>query len=251
MNDSDEILIERYLDEELALSERKEFEQRLETDPKFKEEFLTSVASRKLITEAGRLDFISKLEDFDRQSEDASVAPKVTPLWIKRALPIAAMLVVFFGVYQFLILDKSMSSSEVYDTYFQNYNGPTAVRDVHKNGTMNWELAAMDYRDKNYKDALYHFELAEREMPSANRNFYIAMSAMSMSEPDYQKALENFDLVLQSDNDYREQSLWYKGLLLLKMKRADAAKDIFKEIVAAGSYKAVSAQQILDTKIED
>ena len=250
MTNSPNIEIERYLTKQMTVSEAKDFEHLLDTNIELKESYKASLAVNELITEAGRLELKSTLDSFDSQIT-SSEGGRIIPLWVKRALPIAALLVVFLGVYQFGVFNTSLNASEVYDLNFETYASPSVVRDSNENMQSNWEVGAQLYRDKQFELAIEKFTSTQSDVPKYLISFYVGVSALSMTQPDYQMAITHFDQVLNMDNDYREQAKWYKGLVLLKIDRKAEALEIFKSIAESESYNSEKASGILKTKFKD
>ena len=243
--------IERYIAGKMSELEAKEFRNLLASDEDLAEEYRANLEAHQLIKEAGRLELKDTLESFDQEMNASSRTVKVMPLWVKRALPIAAMLVIFFGVYQLMMLNTPISGNEVYDTYFEAYSNPSVVRSSENLSLNNWEMGANYYRDKDFENAILYFEKSKLEVPNYLSSFYIGVSSMALEFPNYRKALENFEMVLTSDNDYHLQALWYKGLTLLELDRMDDSKLIFKLIVKDKGFNYLKAEEILNLKIEN
>jgi tetratricopeptide (TPR) repeat protein len=248
MNDVEQ-LIERYLSNKMTEPEVKEFQNRLQSKAKFASEYEKTIAAHQLITEAGRLNLKQKLEDFDADTKPEIAASKVLPLWIKPVLRIAAVFLVSFGIYQF-VFNQSVTTNDIYNDYFVVYNSPSAIRDSETKTKINWQNASQLYQDKKYSEAIAFFIKAESETPNYQVSFYKAMSYVSQYKPNFDKALQNFETVLKTDNDYQQQALWYKALILLKLNDKENAFKIFKSIVKSKSYNFKKAEEILDLKIK-
>ncbi len=243
--------IERYIAKEMSEEEAKEFKNLLASDKKLAEEYSSTLAAHQLIKEAGRLELKDTLESFDQEMESSSKTVKVIPLWVKRALPIAAMLVVFFGIYQFMNLNNTITGNEVYNTYFEMYSSPSLVRDSENSILVNWENAANYYREGDFENAITFFEKTDNEVPIYLSSFYIGISSMAQETPNYKIALENFETVLNIDNDYKQQASWYKGLALLELNRKEEALLIFKSISKSKEYNYLMAEEIINLEIEN
>jgi len=241
--------IEKYIEGKMTAEELQAFEQQLTIDTALANAYEAEIVARQLITEAGRLDLKETLEVFDAEMEHSPGQGGVIPLWMKRVLPVAAMFVIFIGVYQIILID-STTSSEVYDTYFETYAAPSVLRDVGIDESINWEMATNLYAAKNYRDAVLYFAKAEGEVPVYLSEFYKGMSNMNLDAPYYQRAINAFDIVLQTDNDYRQQAQWYKALALLGINNKEEAIAIFNSIVENRSYNYMKAEEILKLKWE-
>lgn len=246
--------IENYIDGKMNPQEMEAFGQRLKMDTTLAEAYENELNARKLITEAGRLDLKDTLESFDLEMENASNASdpktgKVIPLWMKRILPIAAMLVVFIGAFQMLQND-SMTTSEAYDTYFNTYEAPSVVRDGAGDELINWETASRLYSEKKYREAIPYFTKSGGEVPQYLSEYYKGMSNLNLDGAYYQRAIKALDIVLETDNDFREQAQWYKALTLLKMNKKEEAIAIFESIVENKTFKYQQAEEILKLNLK-
>ncbi len=248
MNTSIEYMMERYILNKMSAKEAQDFDRLLASDPNFAKEFENTLAAHQLITQAGRIELKDKLESFEKRKSSTFSDKILISTWVKRALPIAAILIVFFGVYQFVILNNDITGGEIYNTYYENYSNPSVVRDSETSTQVNWEEAASLYREKDFENAITFFK--KSEVPSYLSAFYIGMSSLPKKDPNFEKTSENFEIVLDSDNDYRQQTLWYKGLTLLKLNRKEEAKKLFNKIVKEKGYNYLKAEEIINLDIK-
>ena len=251
MTNSEEVLFDRFITKKMSSDEAREFEQRLASDSDFSENYRETLAVHKLIEEAGRVELKKTLETFENETITTSSEKKTIPLWVKRSLPIAAILIAFFAVYQFGIQNRSLTATEVFESNFDVYGAPSSLRDGDLSAYPNWNIATKAYREAHYEEAITQFSQVETDVAPSLVSFYTALSAMSQTTPDYELALQNFDAVLETDNDYRQQASWYKALILLKMQRQKEASDIFEEIVKTQSFNFHKAEVILNLDIKN
>jgi tetratricopeptide (TPR) repeat protein len=235
----------------MSPDEARIFEELLNKDTELKTNYQDTLTARRLIIEAGRMDLKSAYESFDTELKPVFVEKNIMPLWIKRSLPIAAVLVVFFGIYQFGFFSKSLSNSEVFSYNFETYAAPSTLRNNESNVPVEWASATDYYRNQEYEKALALYDKVEADIPSYMVFFYKGMSYMAQSKPNYILALQNFKIVQESDNDFRQQALWYQGLALLKLDKRQEALEIFKEISESKFYNFEKADAILTTKFKD
>ena len=245
--DNIEELIDRYLSKSMTVIEVKDFENLLKVDKTLHAEYLKSVAARKFIEEAGRLEL---REQFDAFESEAQISEKtMIPVWFKRTMAMAAVFIVVFGLYQ-VVFNSVISADGVFESYFETYKAPSVERNSETTSNTNLQLAMKAYEVKNYEEAIVFFAKVEGETNYVT-SFYKGLSYLSSKNPDYKQALQNFDNVLQNDNDYNQQALWYKGLTLLKLKETDKALKVFQKIKEAASYNHTKAAEILDETIKD
>jgi len=241
--------IERYIEDRMSSEEKISFQKRLSEETELAESLRAELEARSLVTDAGRLEVLETLEGYESEMNN-SKSGVVIPLWTKRLLPIAAMLVIFFGVYNFFIGNK-LTTTQVYETYFETYDGPSNLRSVEGNDLVEWDTASKLYSEKKYGEALGHFTKAEGQVPQYLVHYYRAMCDLNIDAPYYQRAINKLDLVLETDNDFHEQALWYKALALLNTQRKQEAFDVLELLVERNGYKATEAKKILETKLKD
>jgi len=246
--DKNQHIIAAYLEQTMTSEERQAFEQRLAQEPLLVEAYESEVVAREFLKEAGRLDLKNTLEELDAEMENEPIQKKIVPLWAKHAMRVAALLIVFAGVYQVFLTFGGVNTSEVYDTYFEVYNAPSLERDVSE--SPNWKLVIASYRNEAYEEAIASLQKSQGEVPDYLIAFYTGISEMAQRQPDLDKAIRSFDEVLATDNDYHQQAEWYKALALLKMENEEEALILLRRIVAAKNYQHEAAAAILKLDIK-
>lgn len=243
--DNAEELIDRYLSESMTEVEVKDFENLLKVDKVLHAEYVRTLAAHKLIEEAGRLELREKLDVFE--SDEQVVDKTIIPLWFKRTMAIAAVFIVVFGLYQ-VVFNSTISSDAVFESYFETYKAPSVERNSETTLDTNLQSAMKAYETKAYDEAIILFNKVE-DKTNYVTSFYKGLSYLSSKSPNYNLALQNFESVLQTDNDYNQQALWYKGLTLLKLKETGKALEVFQTIVETASYNYAKAKEIVNENI--
>lgn len=234
-------MIERYLKGDMNQIEKNDFEDRLRHDAKLAEAFEHTKTAHQFIHQAGRLDLKKKLASFDEEIEQEE--KRVFPMWVKRAISVAAVLLISIGIYQFFIKESNTKSTgEIYAEYFTGYSGPGVLRNSNQD-LPHWKEATKLYYEKKYEEAIPNFEKAKA--PPYASSFYIGLSHMLKDTPNFEEAIGSFNVVLESNNDFFHQALWYKGLSLLKLKEKEKASAIFKSVRANKQYKFKEAEEII------
>ncbi len=245
--DNIEELIDRYLSKSMTAIEVKDFENLLKTDTTLHAEYVKSIAARKFIEEAGRLELREKFDVFE--SEELTGEKAIIPLWFKRTMATAAVFIVLFGLYQ-VVFNSTISSDAVFESYFETYKAPSVERNSETTLDTNLQSAMKAYEAKSYEEALQFFDKLE-DKTNYVANFYKGLSYLSSKDPNYKQALQSFEIVLQTDNDYNQQALWYNGLTLLKLKETDKALKVFQKIKETTSYNHEKAVEIVAKNIEN
>lgn len=246
MNEEIELLIERYLKDEMSSEERNQFENRLTSDPELLEAYEITQAAHKLVEEAGRLDLKQTLEGF----EDRAKKSRVIKLPMRAFARIAAVLVLAIGAYMFFNFGGSMTKDEAFESYFEPYANPSVLRSSDEE-TINWNKAVQSYNTGDYDLALEYFERAGGDVHYTTVEFYQGMSYLLMDYPDFTDAEYYFNQVREDDSDFKEQANWYYGLVVMKQGKNREAEQVFKEIVKNKSYNHRNAKKLLNMKIKD
>ncbi len=249
MDESREIQIERYILKTMTDDEALEFESKLASDPELRHEYEATLAARQLITEAGRQEIKASLESLEKEITQEIPTGRVMPLWVKRALPIAAMLVIFFSIYLFTESQRTQTAQAVFSDYFETYQAPGAVRNDNGEELTQWNSAIELYKSRKFEEVLSALDTIEEDVPEYLVSFYEGVSAMSVDPPNNDRALSAFNSVMTSDNDYVQQSRWYKGLTLLQKGSIEEARAVFETIVAQKGYRHQEASKILKKEI--
>ncbi|MBT8255454.1 MAG: hypothetical protein KJO23_02850 [Bacteroidia bacterium] len=236
--------IERYLHGKMGGEELLAFDLRLQKDKELANLLQEEQLARKVIREAGRLELKETLQEFENEMPARNMRPRVIPLWIKRAFPVAAMVIIFFGLYQ-VFKQNTMTPEVAFDTYFESYAAPSVLRDNEGSAMMNWKQATQLFSDGDYQEAAIYFDRSVGEVPSYQAEFYKGLSQLSMEAPYFQRAVNSFDRVLETDNDFVQQARWYKALALIGMNKQSEAQPLLKEIVANEAYNHQQAAELL------
>lgn len=243
--------IESYLKGTMNPEEKQAFEKELASDEDLRTSLEEYRLSYKYIEELGRLDLKDRLREIDASMVKDSETGKVIPLWVKRALQVAAVALVAFGLFRVFGPSPSLTTDEAFSEYFNTYNSPGVLRDTNASQTLHWQKGVEFYDNGRFDEAIKEFEHPEAGIPNYLRSFYLGVSYLSQEVPAPGRALDAFDAVLETENDYMEQARWYKALSLIGLKRIEEARTILKDIVSSGAYNKAQAEKLLGEKIED
>ncbi len=237
--------IEDYLDGLMTESDRQELEAEFQKEGLLKEELDLSKEARDLVNIAGRKHLKSKFDSFEE--ELSSKQPRIQSART-RWISIAASLLVLITAGFWLLHQNNNTPEGLFANHFEPFRPPINIRSSEPNTQNIWEDARVAYAEKDYELAADRFKqvLEKNAQVEYLTQFYLGLSLLSKNTVETERAVIAFDRVLQSDNDYREQALWYKGLSFLKMGKIEEAKIIFIEIFDNQSFNHKKAKQILD-----
>jgi len=240
MKASNEGLIKRkILNELLEDDEKLAFNQLLETDETFNQDYNKAQSLADYIADESLFNFRDKLDDISSQFRQNEVKKRTIP--IKRMYTIAsiaASIIILFGSYIFLqrqqkIEDLFQSYYDVDEVYLNTRSGNSTTTDLLEQGLMLFE------KDK-YQESINYFD----QLPtSVTALYYSGVAHMEIEE--YEVAIFKFDQVIVGYlNVFHDQAQWYKGLCLMKQEKLSDAKDIFTRISLSESYYKGKATEL-------
>lgn len=135
-----------------------------------------------------------------------------------------------FGGY-FIAFNQSLSSNELYDLHFYPYENVVApiVRSQEKRSQK--ETVFAYYELGEYQKAIKGFNqlTTQDSIDITTINFYKANAYLQLKE--YEKAKPLFAKIVANDNkEWQAESLWYLGLISLKLNEVETAKKYFQEL---------------------
>lgn len=232
------IAFENYLNNEMTLEDKIDFENQLQSDETFKKQF----ELYKETTQFLELKFSNETIDFKENLKSISAShfadstqnkPKVISLQSKW-FAIAAMLVVFIGVWYL-----NSNGNPSYSDFNQHENANFTER-----SEVNPELkVAQDYFNaKDFQKASESFAKIEN-LTNPEIQLYYAISLIEMD--DYLKAKILLENISQGNSVYKEDAIWYLALSSLKQKKYEDSKKYLQQI-SEDSEKYSQAQKLLN-----
>jgi len=106
---------------------------------------------------------------------------------------------------------------------------PPSATELYANATRDRSTGHLDLALREFSDYLTYYGNAEY---APNAQYYIAF--IHYSQGDYEKALKEFDLVLEKyadDNNKKPESMFYKGMTLVRLGRRTQGAEEFKEFL--------------------
>jgi hypothetical protein len=222
MNEERYILFDQYLQGELTIDAKNDFEKQLLEDSEFASEFETFKNVQFQL--ANKFGFEQEREAFKQNvaaisNKHFNNKPKVIGLkpWY---LAVAASVAVLFGLFFF-----NYNQNPVFGDYNNPEQASFAVR-----GTINETLkeAETAYNKKRYNTAIPLFETVLQKQKTAEIQFFYGVSLLE--ESHYLKAEAIFNELKAGNSVYKEKAVWYLALSKLKQKDYEACKKILETI---------------------
>lgn len=222
MSEERYILFDQYLQDELTIDAKNDFEKQLSENPEFASEFemfknVQSQLEHKFGLEQERAAFKENLTNISNQHFNKK--PKVIGLkpWYFAA---AASVVVLFGLFFFNYNQNPA---------FADYNDPEHASFTER-GTVDEALKGAEtaYNNKRYNEAIPFFETVLQKQKTAEIQFFYGVSLLE--ESHYKKAETVFNELKSGTSAYKEKAVWYLALSKLKQKDYDGCKEILQTI---------------------
>lgn len=228
---------EKYLLNEMTAEEKSVFENKLQTDDNFSEQFqiykeTTQFLELKFSKEA--VDFKQNLKVIGSNHFGKPVTKKSKVISLQsKWFAVAAMLVVFMGVWYF-----NQSGNPTFSDY-NNYNEAQFIERSDTN--QNLVDAQTFFNAKNYKKASQSFAKIE-DLTNPELQLYYGISLIETD--DYAKASVLLTNISQGNSVYKEEAIWYLALSSLKQKDYKTCKKQL-ELISHDSEKYNQAQKLL------
>ncbi|WP_163409128.1 tetratricopeptide repeat protein [Flavobacterium ajazii] len=223
MNEEMYILFDQYLQNEMTIEERTNFERQLAEDELMASSFeafkeMHFQLANKFGIAQEREAFKANLKTIS-EANFKSAQPKVIQFkpWYFAA---AASVAVLFGLFFF---------NQNADPNFEDFNHPEQAYFTER-GNLDAVLKQAEgaFNTKNYKTAIPLFEtvLKEKKTPEIQYFYGIAL----LEENQFAKAETVFNELKSGTSAYKEKALWYLALSKLKQKDYKACKQILETI---------------------
>ena len=224
-----------YLNNRLSKEEKDSIENRLESDPQFKEQFEIN----KSLLEGIEYHFDKQLK---QSFKDREIKLKKRKLSL--VLAVAASFLVI-AIFSYRAWDINPNHTEVFLKYYKPYYN---VVDEPKRDSflLADDASAFQLYDKGeYRKAIGGLQSALTRNPqNAHASFYLGLSYLALDQPD--SAVRYLNKSYQGESALSEPAQWYLGLAYLKSGRTEEAKKVFKEIAnTRGGYRD-RAESILE-----
>ncbi|MFL5811565.1 MAG: hypothetical protein ACJ749_18725 [Flavisolibacter sp.] len=223
-----EDLLMKYLDNEMSLSEREEFENQLNANAQLKAQMESLVLARKAVEYYGIHEEVSKVRKEFQQTTGSQQEGKLVkmrrPL---RYIFMAAASVLVIGLIAVGYLLYELSPEKVYNESFVSYN-ISATRGTDASLTK----IEKAYQEKNYSEVIQ-----DSKTNSVSEKDHLLTGLSYMQLKRFNEATGQFGEILKDAHaTYKPDAEYYLALSQLRLKKYDEALVIFKKINADQSH---------------
>jgi tetratricopeptide (TPR) repeat protein len=217
-----EDLLIRYIDGELSAEEKTAVEQRMQTDPSFRDEYLNLKVAVQAIKHLGTMQEVGSIHrEMMQELKQSQPAAKVVNMrkTIRYTMAVAAsILVLFIGVR--LYQHAQLSPDRIYNETFVDFS----VANTRSTGNTLSAIETM-YQQKAYDKIT---SSARSLNLSAKDSLLIGLSYLH--QENFSSAANWFHALSQTQNEYRQDAEFYLALSYLKMKNYDKALSYMESI---------------------
>lgn len=236
-----EQLLANYFSHRLTEDEEIVFNDLLEQDAEFKEQFLFEKNLKRIIKNKENQHLKSTLKRFesDIRQKSKSTSRKNYEIFAMAASVVVLIGMGWFGYNNFF----STNYNSLYEDNFQQYPNTvyTITRSGDRESTEREAFAA--YESGNFQEALTHFENVSTQDKKPYIDFYMAQSHLQLKEFDV--AQKYFRDIIKGGGDFLPESHWYLALTYLKQGDKKNAILQLQELTSLYKYNKEKANVLL------
>ena len=238
------LIIEKFIENELDGEQLKWFQEQLRTNPHFVKQYKLHLEVNEAIKENNVMELREKLDKIYQAEIKKKTRPVIT-LSSRTWLIAASVLLVITLATAYEIFMAGYSPEKLYSMYYEPYQTIIKVRSAEESVNSIVEKGLHAYENKNYEKAITHFQSTlEKESDNHLARFYLGIAFMETQQ--YGEAIESFQEIKdQQINLFVQQANWYLGLALLKTGEKQKAIHQFSQIVKNKGYYQGKAEKIL------
>ena len=246
MNDELRLKIESYLADAMSVEETAAFEQQIDNDPHLK---ATVELSRQINLHLSEYEDDTTIPDNEytqelrsyMQSEDAAeIKETLRNVQLERRVPqlrskrrrlilmagAAAALFIVSAIG--LIFQGEQGTEQLYAQYYSTNDLPSVIRRGTSNTLL--EKGALAFQNSNYSDAMTFFENYEATTTEPEVALYLYKGATYMEQNQFYKAIQEFELAIDSESIDATKGFWFKAMAYLKAGDEQKARNILTDI---------------------
>jgi hypothetical protein len=262
MSLDEDILIERFLKNELSKIEKDNVSKRMNSDAQFRAKvlleqqlfdtlnqnswsFVKNIDTLEL-KEYEKLFKEKKIKEIEKTISKANENFKKKKIFKSRkwyVLSSAALVALLISVY--LLKPQSLNTNEIYTDYINRIELPSTINRSNSNDLEKLSYAKKLFTNKEYSSAIDIFSKALKH-DSKNSNIYIYLAISQIEINDFKNAETTLDSLLESNLIDAEKSYWFKSLLYVKSNQIDKAKVLLSLIISNSYFQSENAKTLLN-----
>lgn len=224
MPDTDN-LIDKYFDGSLSPTELEKFDQLLDADKDFAEQFSLEKDVQAAILSNHQIQTKEQLQKFEEELSDKKSKPYRRRFIYTTAA--ASVLLMLFIWTTFLYDAPQTVQEDLFASYYEPYRN--VIAPIERSDVASVQNEAFEfYENENYQEALKAFNALYELEPKADILFYKSMSLLSLKK--YQEAIPILESLLSSDAELKNHAPWYLALAYLETGALGKSKNLLSLI---------------------
>lgn len=238
-------LIAAYLEGELSKEEREAFENRLNSDKAFQEEFQLYQDTEDLLGESASLLLKEKMQLMEKEEISEAKVKQVNWLPYSAIAAVVLLLIVSFFWFD---SNQSLNSQQIMGDYFESYPAANLRGSAKMEKPFNQGLSA--YIGNNYVQAAQGF-LAVTPLESEYMEAQLYLGNAYLASGNYVAAIEPLKRVYESqDSRFAEAASWYLLLGYVGLNDVDSFKKLARNINNTPGHSYQDRLDLLQKKWE-
>ncbi len=229
-----EVLLEKFLKNQLTQEERQQLDVLMNEDISFREQVLFEQNVKKAITRNEREDLKSFLRNIDSSKQSKPFKWKA----------VAASFIGFMMITTItLFLFRDKPAEQLYLSYYQPYPNIIAPAVRGAADTSSIAKAFEAYDTENY---ILSAPLFDQLYESNRTSFALLYSGIShLENGQTETAIQRFQQLKTEDNDYKDIAQWYLALTFLKDGKRDFAEELLKDLAKRDTEFSEQVEELL------
>ena len=239
-----ELLLQSYFSNSLTKEQRILFDQLLEEDASFLEQFNFEKNLKRVIAENQKQELKTKITQFETEISSKSVPVKIFSAKKFQKWYVAASIVLLIGIGSMAYYGFSGPNYDnLYDNNFQTY--PNTVFEIARGESIeSLEREAFTaYELKDYKTAIEKFDKISESDDREYLDFYMGISYLNLNQLD--RAETFLSKTIAENADFTAEAHWYLAMTYLKMKEKRKAIVELDKLVKGYDYNRERATILL------
>ncbi len=243
-----DLLVQRYLEDDLNPDEFKAFEEELREKDDLRDELEFARQVDEALSDVEVLDLRDELEEIHlnvEKEEELKRKSRRATLYRRWYFPGAASIIILLALGLLYLQGRKLSPEDLYAKYFEPYEPTMIYRSNVTDTERLMQEAQQLYAEEQYDQAIVLFnQLIQRDAGNMASHLYSGISYMELDE--FEKADDRFHTIIRHhDNLYLDQAEWYLGFCYLMTGRSDMAREHFEMIEQSSSYYNKMAGMVL------
>lgn len=247
-------LIESYLEGKLEGEVLEKFEQRLQSDQDFAEQFALFNQVDRVLEDKGALDFQKMVQEqgtlfLQKESSSETSEGKVLNIFSNRKNWLIAATLLFLVISSLVLWNNSntnLSGPALYAQHFETYNLNQAVRSgAAEEG--DFEKALNAFQKADYLQASQLLEnLSKTKQSDMLLSFSLAQAYLNQKPAKFAAAKDALQKIIADGKSiYTPKAKWYLALILIHEESNVEAKKLLEDVAKSGDQFGAKAKTLL------